>query len=310
MTQAPERLSAKSWFMIGALILFFPLLAAIVSVMKDRAPHAVSLIEKYSVEAVRFDVTKFSVADSLADAQYPADRWDPMLFQILEEGPKYLPADTNFGVVPPPANTSPETAAELQILRSYARHLRTPENEAVILAEHQMTRMYEPFEKAGLFVPAGNKPTVDLIDMAQQELSYFIIKAKRDFNRVRPDTLAPDLKTMFENPRHAAYPSGHGSQGYMTAAVLSLLDPAHEKAYKALGFDIGLRREIAGVHYPSDAVAGRQISQGVLDRLVEIPAFREQLEKAKASFVPAPEESIASYKPVDTKAVHQPAKAE
>lgn len=250
-----------------------------------------------------------TVSPALADAKFPIENWDPLVLAALERGPGLLPADTDFGVAPPPANISPETEADLDAMRRYEKHLRTPEQLALIHAENEMTRMYEPYEKTGLFVSASNKKTVDLIDMAQIDLSYFVIKAKQDLMRIRPNGLAPDLNLVFDNPGHPAYPSGHATQGYMTALILSALDPAHEAQYKALGHDIGLRREIAGVHYPSDSVAGRALAQGVFDKLMEVPAFKEQFEDAKSSFTAAPDESIASYKPVDTSLADEGEKA-
>lgn len=239
------------------------------------------------------------LSPELTDAQYPEDRWDPMMLQILEDGPLLLDKETTLDLAPPPSNSSAETQSELDTLRRYEKHLRSPEQRAHIETENTMHRMYEPFEKAGLFISAGNKPAVDVIDVAHIELSYFIVKYKKAFNRVRPNTLAPDLNLIFDNPKHASYPSGHATQGYMTALILAALDPAHADQYKALGYDMGLRREIAGVHYPSDSDIGRKLAQQVLDKLMEVPAFKAQFENARKGFVPASDEAIAAYKPVD-----------
>ncbi len=310
MTREPERLSAKSWIMIGALIMFFPLMAAVVSFWSGKHKGGLSLIERFHVEGVKFAPQLGKVSPELADARFPEQSWDPKVLAILEDGPLLLPEDSDFKVLPPPPNTSAVAEAGLEKLRLYAKHLRTPEQLALIDAEHTMDEPYEAFEKNGMFLSASNEDTVELLDMALRDTSYFVIKLKREFMRVRPNTLAPDLTLVFDNPGHPAYPSGHATQAYVTALVLSLVDPAHESAYKALGYDVGLRREIAGVHYPSDSIAGRKLAQAIMDKLVEVPAFQEQLEKARKSFVPADGASIAAYKPVDTSAVGDGAKAE
>ncbi|MCL4677850.1 MAG: phosphatase PAP2 family protein [Alphaproteobacteria bacterium] len=239
------------------------------------------------------------LSPELAHAQYPEDRWDPMMLQILEDGPLLLDRGITLELAPPPPNSSADTKSELDTVRRYEQYLRSPEQLAHIETENSMHRMYEPFEKAGLFISAGNKPAVDIIDVAHIDLSYFIVKYKKAFNRVRPNTLAPDLNLIFDNPKHASYPSGHATQGYMTALILAALDPAHADQYKAFGFDMGLRREIAGVHYPSDSDIGRKLAQQVLEKLMEVPAFKEQFENAKKGFVPASDEAIAAYRPVD-----------
>lgn len=306
MVKGQETDQKINWLLLGGIILFFPVLAVFASfiIKKDRDQDSFSA--KYGVQDVRFEGRETPVSEELADALFPEEKWDPLVLAMFERGPTLLATDMDFKVAPPPENTSKVTEAGLDLLRSYARKLRTPEQLALIHAENEMTRMYEPFEKAGIFLSAENKETVDLIDMAQSDLGYFIVKYKKAFMRARPNVLAPDLETVIENPGHPAYPSGHGSQGHMTALVLSLLDPAHEAQYKALGHDIGLRREIAGIHYPSDAIAGRKLAQAVLDKLLEVPAFKEQLEKARKSFTPVGEDSFKSFVPVDTSAASEP----
>lgn len=308
MTQEPKRLSTKTWMMLGALILFLPLLAVVVTLVKQ--PHRAGFMDNLNLQSVKFGGVRSKVSPDLADAGFPEENWDPKILEMLADMPLLVPENSDFKVAPPPANLSAETQTDLDTMRLYQKNLRTPEQLELIDAENSMSKPYEAFEKNGLFVSASNKDTADLLDMALREASYFVVKYKKDFMRIRPSGLAPDLKLVFDNPGHPAYPSGHAAQGYMTALVLSLVDPAHAEQYKALGFDIGLRREIAGVHYPSDSVAGRNMAQAIFDKLVEVPAFKEQLEKAKASFVPASDEAIAAYKPLDTSVVGTEADAE
>ncbi|MCB1592472.1 MAG: phosphatase PAP2 family protein [Alphaproteobacteria bacterium] len=303
MTKEPQKITTAQWLMIGGLILFMPFLAVVISVLTHKPSSAPNLLEKYNIQGMSGDtLTESDSVDGDVRARYPDDRWDPKMLQILEEGPSLLSKQTELAVNLPPADDSGETKAGLDVLRRFAKTLRTPEQVALIRAENEMVYMFEPFDKAGLFLSASNKETVNLLRTAQGEVGYFVVKAKRDFARVRPDALAPDLETVVDNPKHASYPSGHATQGFMAALILALVDPAHEKQYKALGYDIGLRREIAGVHYPSDSRAGRTLAQAVLDKLLEVPEFKEQLEKARASFMAADESSFESYVPVDTRA--------
>lgn len=297
MTREPERLSPKTWMMIGALILFFPLVAAVVSVTKSS--HKSGIVDRLNVESVKFAGPRSAVSPALADAPFPVENWDPKILEMYEVGPVLLDAKSDMQVSPPPSNLSSETQVDLDTMRHYEKSLRTPEQLELIDVENKMAKPYEAFEKVGMFSSASNKDTAELLDMAIRDVSYFVVKYKKDFMRIRPNGLAPELKLVFDNPGHPAYPSGHATQGYITALVLSLVDPAHADQYKAMGFDIGLRREIAGVHYPTDSIAGRKLAQAVLDKLMEVPAFKEQLEKARKSFVAADEAGIASYKPVD-----------
>ncbi len=239
------------------------------------------------------------ISESLAKATYDESLWDPAVLEMYQMGPTLLSRDLEFDVAPFPANDSEETVAELQTLKNYARELRTPDTLEKILAEHHMATPLFSYGKTGLFVEKKNPVAEDLITKAVQDCGYFIIKYKKKFLRVRPNVLAPDLETVIVNPGHPAYPSGHGGQSHIVGLILSLLDEKHKDIYMAHAWAIGTRREIAGVHYPSDAVAGRKLAEDVLAKLLEVPAFQEQLKKAKDSFILPEESAFENYKKLE-----------
>jgi hypothetical protein len=45
--------------------------------------------------------------------------------------------------------------------------------------------------------------------------------------------------------------------------------------------DMAYSREVLGVHFPSDSVAGRGLARQIVDRMLEVPKFREDLEEAR-----------------------------
>lgn len=239
-----------------------------------------------------------AIPESKAKATYDESLWDPAVLEMYQMGPIFLSRDLEFDVAPFPANDSAETAAELQTLKNYARELRTPENIETILAEHHMATPLFSYGKIGLFVEKKNPTAEALITKAVQDAGFFIIKYKKKYLRVRPDFLAPDLETVIANPGHPAYPSGHGGQSHIVGLILSLLDEKHKDIYMTHAWAIGTRREIAGVHYPSDAAAGRKLAEEVLAKLLELPAFQEELQKAKENYVLPEESAFTNYKPL------------
>jgi hypothetical protein len=103
---------------------------------------------------------------------------------------------------------------------------------------------------------------------------------KAIFNRARPSTLSPKLMPATDVPGHASFPSGHATQAYLMALMLSNVMPS--AAWKAfdpstaieiidsdglstgplfrLAERIARNREILGLHWPSDSRAGKVLA--------------------------------------------------
>src|SRR5262249_28125866 len=100
--------------------------------------------------------------------------------------------------------------------------------------------------------------------------------AKEHFDRPRPPKADPSIKAVMEE-NDGSYPSGHATRGQLFAEVLAAALPARRDALLARGRQIGDDRMIAGVHYPSDIIAGRVLGHVMAKALLETPAFRERL---------------------------------
>lgn len=79
-----------------------------------------------------------------------------------------------------------------------------------------------------------------------------------------------------------SYPSGHAGTGWMWGLILTELAPERATPALAWGAAVGDNRIACRVHYPSDVAAGRQMGAAVLARLQAEPAFRADLEAARA----------------------------
>lgn len=220
----------------------------------------------------------------LNDIRFQDKNWLPKLLLIIEEGPMLLTKDDKFEVEKPPRNSSRKTAKEIAYLHELAKTKRTPETLERIEYENTGVRAHDMFVKEGL-IDEENYKTLLLLEIIDNDNMYFILERKKHFARPRPSELDPTLQTAISNPPHAAYPSGHATQTYINALVLAEFDPKNADVYKQFAIDVAHRREIAGVHYPSDSEAGRKLAEDVLAGLRTIPVFEKKFQAAKETFI-------------------------
>lgn len=224
---------------------------------------------------------KAPVTDAL---KYRMEDWDPALIKFFEEGPRILPSEFTVEIPPYPANTSEETQAELATLRAYEKEARTPETLEKIRYENTVVPLYQVFSHYGLYDFEKAPITNSLLASVDRDLSVFLLGVKKEMQRPRPTQLDPVLTTVVAVQSHAAYPSGHAAQAYASALVLGMVDPAQAEQYKQIALDVAHRREVAGVHFPSDSAAGRMLAEQVVKALFEKPAIRKRLELARKEF--------------------------
>jgi acid phosphatase (class A) len=129
--------------------------------------------------------------------------------------------------------------------------------------------------------------TSKLLTMVAEEEDTDSKVAKAYFHRLRPYGADPSLKTCEPvKPGKAAklnsYPSGHSTLAFSLGVVLADLMPGKSQAILARSTQYAERRLVCGVHYRSDIVAGQQFGTILAMRLMENPAFRAQMEKARA----------------------------
>lgn len=211
-------------------------------------------------------------------------QWDPQILRTLIEGPGYLDPALEFNLIPPPANDSEETKKELSLLSEYQRTARSKATISNIIKEAKDGDFVENFLDDKIIPKPLAKASYHLLKLADDEARYFIVKYKKRFHRPRPSQLNKDLTLVVPNPGHAAYPSGHATQSMLLAHLLTMLDPANRQSYEGYAKDIARRREIAGVHYPSDSRAGQNLAAGLLRELKKIKAFQEELAVAMKSY--------------------------
>ncbi len=267
------------------------LLVSFQSVEAENAAPKSAAVEGQVPEAAQetAPTTDTEKHNAIDDIRFLETNWMPKLLLIIDNGPVLLDRETPEGtevfyIKPPPLNSSQQTKDEIVYLHEIAKTERTPDAIKRILYENSGISAHSMFVNEGL-IDEQNYKTLSLMEIIDNDNMFFILERKKYFERPRPSELDPTLKTVIDNPPHAAYPSGHATQTYINALVLADFDPENADVYKQFAIDVAHRREIAGVHYPSDSEAGRGLAADVLARLRTIPIFEKKYQAAKLSYI-------------------------
>ena len=155
-----------------------------------------------------------------------------------------------------PKNSSHEVKNELKFLASEIDQRTEWENE-MIMYDLKVVKPFEDYaEEYGIELDTTR--IQDLLDQS----APIILSLKRHYNRPRPAVLAKHLGLPLTNyplktSNTPSYPSGHATQGCLVAQLVADMMPLeHRNNVLEIGERIGLSRQIAGAHYPSDTVFG------------------------------------------------------
>ncbi len=194
------------------------------------------------------------------------------------------PADLDPALVlpPPPADGSDAARSELAELHNI-QNARTPERLAQARRDDALedvraiADVLPDFDIARL--PATAKVFADL----RNEDSVAAKRAKAFFGRTRPWAIDGSLVPCDKGDVvKTSYPSGHATMGYAAASLLAQLVPDRAQLVLARAADYAESRLVCGVHYRRDVNAGAVLGSVLVLKLMEKPAFRVEVEAARA----------------------------
>jgi acid phosphatase (class A) len=192
-------------------------------------------------------------------------------------------------IPPPPAEGSVALALDEEISRKNIKLRGTPRWE---LAARDAELMFP--EAASTFscvldIPITEKDTPHLYMLLRRTLAdagLSTYTAKNKYQRKRPfmknnePTCTPAEEENLK--KDGSYPSGHTAIGWAWALLLTEISPGRTDAILARGRAFGESRNICNVHWHSDVVEGRFMGAASVARLHADPAFRAEIEAAKA----------------------------
>ncbi len=204
---------------------------------------------------------------------------------------KFLqPADLDPALIlpPPPKEDSAVTADGLAELHRIEA-ARTPERLARARHDDELEDVRAVADVLGPAFDLGRFPaTAVLFADLRNEDSVAAKRAKKLFGRTRPwaadATLSPCHK---DDAINSSYPSGHATMGYAAGAMLADLMPGNAGIILARATDYAESRLVCGVHYRGDIEAAQVLGTVLVVKLMEKPAFRAEVDAARAELTAA-----------------------
>ncbi len=197
---------------------------------------------------------------------YPDHWWDAEFWAEVSHAGPYR--DKIAAIKLPKVPDAAATKAELKLLMDYQA---SPEHEVRRREIIEEADAPPAFYRRSLFLETGRRPLSRAFLGAVVHWSLpFIMALKHQYKRPRPTQLEPRLKPMVDCPLHPAYPSGHSTQSHLIALVFGEVSGRADvkQALLDAAKRIAENREYAGLHYPSDSEAGKQLATQLLPLFV------------------------------------------
>lgn len=141
----------------------------------------------------------------------------------------------------------------------------------------------------GLHISKDGTPEIwKLLETSLTTTDQMRVAPKAYYHRKRPfERFGEHLLTIEEEDElrgEGSYPSGHTMRGWVTALILSELNPAAADAIFARGWAYGESRVIVGAHWQSDVDASRVAASIGYSALHTSREFRDQMARARMEF--------------------------
>lgn len=190
---------------------------------------------------------------------------------------------------PPPAAGSPAEARDMAAAEAAVAMQGTPRFEqAAIDAELFSPNTVGIFSCAAGFVisPETTPRIAALMRKTAPDLALSVYPTKRKYQRPRPfmvngkPTCTPKDEAMLR--QDGSYPSGHAAIGVGWGLILASVVPDRAGQLAARGRAFADSRRVCNVHWLSDTEEGGVVAAAAVARLHAEPAFRADLEAARA----------------------------
>jgi membrane-associated phospholipid phosphatase len=187
--------------------------------------------------------------------------------------PWALTSGQDFRPPAPPAADSPEAKAQYDAVKNLTRTNTT--NHAAWFWQPGFFQPWLQAVESKIFEAHldANAPRAALIyaleTIAQHDATIACWDSKYTYLELRPSQADATITTLFANPPHPGYPSGHACASGASAAVLSALFPAEAPRFADMAREAGLSTFYAGIHTQLDVEAGLALGTAAGQRVIE-----------------------------------------
>lgn len=187
-------------------------------------------------------------------------------------------------VPPPPAVGSPAFNEQMAVVL-WLQRTRTPADIEFVRKELDVER-FIPLIGDGLVEVDGIalKHTLNAA-IGDVRAEYDLIKTK--YGQPRPFVANEAVRPVTDARTEGSYPSGHATRAIVYARLLAEIFPSRREPLLELARQIGYGRVVAGVHYPTDVLAGQRLGDAYADVIIGQPAFAEALKRIRGARPPA-----------------------
>jgi hypothetical protein len=147
-----------------------------------------------------------------------------------------------------------------------------------------MDNLSRNYQTALLTGPESYPNTWQLMNTMNDLALLPVMHFKDRFARARPSQIDPRIEPLIDVPGHPSFPSGHSTQNFLIAHLLSEVigDDAELIARVfAIARRVAENREWAGVHYHSDTEAGESLARDIFPNMKQVFAtpIKEAIEE-------------------------------
>lgn len=193
---------------------------------------------------------------SMTDARkFPKARWGSD-FKAMLALVEFSATDwnTRIRIDPPNLPGRQKMQIELAVLVGYQQTDRQGALQEIIAQSDG----FQSYLVAQLGISRRSYPhTYLLLKMAARIGEFVMVALKNQHQGVRPSQIYPLLFPPLDVPGHASYPSGHALVSHLMALTAIHIVPAMGTRPVDLADRIAKNREIAGLHFMSDSIAGK-----------------------------------------------------
>ncbi len=203
---------------------------------------------------------------------------------LYAKGKTYIaPSDIDLTKLlpPPPTQDSIQTKKEIKEILDFQKN-RTKEMVDYAIADQTIT-VFRFSDILGENFTKEKQPfTAEFFDNLISNERDITDPAKDFWKRPRPSVYDSRVKPCVKVPVNPAYPSGHSAAGNLMAIILANMLPEKSAEIFNRGWAFAVNRIIGGVHYRSDAEAGRIAATLIAADMFKSREFKADFEKSKA----------------------------